>query len=202
VVPEILASTPGSPKHETLVEDYVYINSELRAKNAQELVELAESSQTKFLWDRPFQPMPNAQVMSKFADRRTYYYEGQEIDQQDHLGFDLASVRHAPLPAANSGVVVLARYFGIYGNAVVLDHGFGLMSLYGHLSSIEVEEGQTVERGQSVGRSGETGLAGGDHLHFTMLLHGMAVNPIEWWDGGWIRDRLQRKLSAALPFSE
>ena len=147
-------------------------------------------------------PMPNAQVMSAFADRRTYYYNDQEIDRQDHLGFDLASVRHAELPAANSGVVVLARYFGIYGNAVVIDHGFGLMTLYGHLSSIDVEEGQRVERGQTVGRSGQTGLAAGDHLHFTVLLQGMAVNPIEWWDPGWIRDRLHRKLGAALPFEE
>ena len=203
VVPEILANTPGSPKQETLLEDYIYINRELRKKNATELVVLADDSRTEFLWNRPFEPMPNGQVMSSFADRRTYFYEGQEVDQQDHLGFDLASVRHAPLPAANSGVVVLARYFGIYGNAVVVDHGFGLMSLYGHLSSIEVEEGQMVwNEASRSGARGRPGWPGGDHLHFTMLLNGMSVNPVEWWDGGWIRDRLQRKLGEALPFTE
>ncbi len=200
VVPEIQASTPGLPQTGSLVDDYVHINRELRAENAETLNELARNSRPEFLWTSAFRPMPNAQVMSSFADRRTYYYNDQEIDQQDHLGFDLASVRHAPLPAANAGMVVLARYFGIYGNAVVIDHGFGLMSLYGHLSSIDVEEGQSVETGQIVGRSGQTGLAGGDHLHFTVLLHGMAVNPVEWWDAGWIRDRLARKLGAALPF--
>ncbi len=202
VVPEILANTPGAPKRETLLEDYLFINRELRRQNTEELTALAGESRDEFLWRRAFLPMPNAQVMSAFADRRTYFYDGEEIDRQDHLGFDLASVRHAPLPAANSGVVVLARYFGIYGNAVILDHGYGLMTLYGHLSSIDVEEGQSVERGQTLGRTGQSGLAGGDHLHFTVLLQGMAVNPIEWWDPGWIRDRLARKLGAALPFEE
>jgi murein DD-endopeptidase MepM/ murein hydrolase activator NlpD len=95
--------------------------------------------------------------------------------------------------------VLLAHYFGIFGNAVVIDHGYGLMSLYGHLSSIGVREGQQVERGQELGRSGKTGLAGGDHLHFTMLLRGLPVNPVEWWDPHWIRDRLARKLGPALP---
>ena len=97
---------------------------------------------------------------------------------------------------------MLARYLGIYGNAVVIDHGFGLQSLYGHLSSIDVEEGQTVTRGEAVGRSGATGLAGGDHLHFSMLLQGLPVDPREWWDGHWIHDRLKLKLGDALPFQE
>ena len=144
--------------------------------------------------------MSSGQVMSSFADRRTYVYEGKEVDQQDHLGFDLASVRHAELEAANEGVVALARYFGIYGNAVVIDHGYGLMSLYGHLSSIEVEPGQHVDRGQVIGRSGQTGLAGGDHLHFTLLVQGKPVNPVEWWDSAWIRDRLAPKLGDAFSF--
>ncbi len=104
----------------------------------------------------------------------------------------------AEVGAANGGVVVLARYFGIYGNAVVIDHGYGLMSLYGHLSSLSVQEGQSVARGDVVGRSGATGLAGGDHLHFTMLLHGLSVNPREWWDATWIRNRIESKLGDAL----
>ena len=138
--------------------------------------------------------------MSSFADRRTYVFGGKKVDQQDHLGFDLASVSSAPVPAANRGVVVLARYFGIYGNTVVLDHGVGLMSLYSHLSTIDVTEGQEVDKGHTLGRTGETGLAGGDHLHFTTLVRGLAVNPIEWWDPAWIRDRVLGKL--AVPASE
>ncbi|MGB5881792.1 MAG: M23 family metallopeptidase, partial [Thermoanaerobaculia bacterium] len=181
VVPEILEQTPGLKKQDSLLESYLEINGELRRRNTETLTALGEASRQEFLWDRPFYTMPNGQVMSAFADRRTYFYEGQPVDQQDHLGFDLASVRRAEVPAANRGVVVLARYLGIYGNAVVIDHGYGLMSLYGHLSSLSVSEGATVERGQTVGRTGETGLAGGDHLHFTMMVRGESVTPVEWW---------------------
>ena len=202
VVPEIQSNTPGLAAGQSLLDDYVSINRDLRAANAQTLRDLAADSRQEFLWSSRFESLPNAQVMSAFADRRTYLYEAREVDYQDHLGFDLASVKRAQVPSANAGVVVLSRYFGIYGNAVVVDHGYGLMSLYGHLSSLEVEPGQLVERGQIVGRTGETGLAAGDHLHFTMLLHGEAVTPVEWWDAKWIRDRLKRKLATAMPFAE
>jgi murein DD-endopeptidase MepM/ murein hydrolase activator NlpD len=140
--------------------------------------------------------------MAGFAERRTYLYNGAEVDQQDHLGFDLASTALAEIQASNGGVVLLARYLGIYGNTVVIDHGYGLMSLYGHMSSFAVEEGQRVERGEVIGRTGATGLAGGDHLHFAILLRGMPVDPREWWDGHWIHDRLKLKLGTALPFKE
>ena len=94
-------------------------------------------------------------------------------------------------------VVVFAGYLGIFGNAVVIDHGYGLMSLYAHLSATEVKNGQDVARGDPVGRTGSTGLAGGDHLHFTMLVGGRMVNPVEWWDAHWIADRVERKLKEA-----
>ena len=200
VVPAIMAATPGIEDQANLLQNYLWINGELRQRNAQTLLELAAESRAEFLWNQVFLPMSDGQVMSSFADRRTYQYQGEAVDQQVHLGFDLASVVHADIQAANRGVVALARYFGIYGNTVVIDHGFGLMSLYSHLSSIEVAEGQTVERGQVIGRSGETGLAGGDHLHFTMLIHGQAVNPVEWWDRAWIRERFAAKLGPAFVF--
>jgi len=202
VVPAILSQTPEIEERGNLLESYLAINGELRAANAQVLVDLAGSSAPAFLWSERFLQMPNTQVMSTFADRRTYLYEGRPVDEQTHLGYDLASTRRASVPAANDGIVVLARYFGIYGNAVVIDHGFGLMSLYGHLSSIAVSEGEEVARGQSIGRSGQSGLAGGDHLHFTMLLQGLPVNPVQWWDAHWIGDRLSSKLGPVLGFQE
>lgn len=201
VVTEIRAETPDLPDAGGLLESYLAINRDLRAANARELVALAAQTAPSFLWKAPFLALPGGQVMSSFADRRTYFYGGREVDRQDHLGFDLASVARADVPAANAGVVVLARYFGIYGNTVVVDHGYGLMSLYAHLSSIAVAPGDHVERGRVLGRSGATGLAGGDHLHFSFLLQGLPVRPVEWWDPHWIEDRLKRKLGAALPFS-
>jgi len=200
VVPAILAQSPEIQDRGNLLDTYLAINGELRSRNAQTIIELSHDSAEQFLWTQRFLQMRNAQVMSDFADRRTYVYKNEAVDEQDHLGFDLASTRAAPIEAANDGIVVLARYFGIYGNAVVIDHGYGLMSLYGHLSSLEASEGQPVSRGDVIGRSGESGLAGGDHLHFTMLLHGLPVDPREWWDSHWISDRLKLKLGRALPF--
>ena len=92
---------------------------------------------------------------------------------------------------------MLAEFLGIYGNCVVIDHGLGLQSLYAHLSSIGVKVGDTVTQGQELGRSGTTGLAGGDHLHFTMLLGGHPVTPIDWWSQQWVQDRVLRKLREA-----
>jgi len=200
VVPPILSQTPQLESRGNLLDDFLLVNGELRRIDNEELVELGRRSAPEFLWTRAFLQMRNAQVMSDFAARRRYLYDGREVDVQDHLGFDLASTAMAPIESANDGVVVMARYFGIYGNTVVVDHGYGLMSLYGHLSSIAVTEGQSVERGQELGRSGATGLAGGDHLHFSMLLQGLPVDPREWWDPHWIHDRLKLKLGPALPF--
>jgi murein DD-endopeptidase MepM/ murein hydrolase activator NlpD len=198
VVPEILGNSPEIGDRGNLLANYLQINGDLRRKNAKTLQDLAAKSAPRFLWNQAFLPMQNAAITAAFADRRTYVYQGKPVDQQVHLGFDMASVERDAIPSSNQGVVVLARYFGIYGNAVVVDHGYGLMSLYGHLSSIEVKEGQAVERGQTLGRSGKTGLAGGDHLHFTLLLQGLAVRPVEWWDAHWIQDRIARKLGPAL----
>ncbi len=202
VVPAIMAETPSLKDQGNPLANYLQINRDLRRENNAALRELARQSRSEFLWREVFLPLPNGKVMSHFADRRTYLYQGKPVDHQDHLGFDLASVQHAPVPAGNRGVVMLARFHGIYGNAVVLDHGYGLMSLYAHLSSIAVREGQTVERGAILGQSGATGLAGGDHLHYTTLLQGLPVNPVEWWDAHWIRDRLKSKLQAVLPFAQ
>jgi murein DD-endopeptidase MepM/ murein hydrolase activator NlpD len=202
VVTEIRQQTPGLEDHGSLLESYLEINRGLRRRNAEELVALAPRSAGTFLWTEPFLPLHNAKVMSSFADHRTYVYEGREVDEQTHLGFDLAVVAHTPVPAANRGVVLLARYLGIYGNTVVVDHGLGLGTLYSHLSSIAVKEGQAVERGAVLGRTGATGLAGGDHLHFTTLVRGLPVSPVEWWDAHWIRDRVASKAGpTALAFA-
>jgi murein DD-endopeptidase MepM/ murein hydrolase activator NlpD len=201
VVPAIASHTPdlkvdtGSP--DGLLKGFLEINGNLRKKNGDYIASLATKSQPKMLWTEAFAQMGNSQVESRFADRRTYFFDDKEIDKQVHLGFDLASVQQAPVHASNAGIVVHADFLGIYGNCVILDHGLGVQSLYAHLSSIGVKVGDTVTKGQELGRTGATGLAGGDHLHFTMLLQGTPVNPVEWWDQHWLQDRVLRKISEA-----
>ena len=202
VTGEIYARTPDLQKKGNLLDDFLQLNGALRKSNRAELKALTAKSADKFLWTTSFAPMANAAVKGHFADRRTYVYDGKNVDTQDHLGFDLASLEHASVAAANSGSVLLARYFGIFGNCVVVDHGFGLMTLYAHLSTIAVKEGDAVAAGQELGKTGATGLAGGDHLHFTTVLDGLPVTPIEWRDGHWIKDRVKLKLGDAIPWVE
>ena len=180
VVPPIMAQNHELTDKGSLLENYLQINRDLRKVDNAELITISKTSKPQFLWSRPFLPMVNTKVMAHFADRRSYVYQGRTVDQEDHLGLDMAGLAHAPVPAANDGIVVLAKFFDIYGNAVIVDHGYGLMSLYGHLSAIDVKPGDHVTRGQVLGRSGDTGLAGGDHLHFAILLHGLPVSPVEW----------------------
>jgi murein DD-endopeptidase MepM/ murein hydrolase activator NlpD len=198
VVPAILEGTTEIKPAGEPIEQFVAVNSELRRKNNEKIASLAAQTAPEILWGGTvFHPFTNTGVQSAFADYRTYVYKGKEVDQQVHLGFDLASYATTPIVAANRGKVLFADELGIYGNTVILDHGMGVQSLYAHLSSIDVKVGDTVEKEQPVGRSGRTGMALGDHLHFTMLVHGHMVNPVEWWDAHWIEDRILRKLRAA-----
>ena len=205
VVPAIVAESPelageaadSSTAPAELLQLYLLINGQLRESNRAAIASLAAETAPRQLWSGPFRQLANSQVESGFADHRTYLYDGNEIDQQVHLGFDLASTANAPVRASNAGTVIFAEYLGIFGRCVVIDHGMGLQSLYAHLSSIDVTPGMPVDRGQQIGLSGQTGLAGGDHLHFAMLLQGRPVTPMEWWDEHWIEDRLLRKLREA-----
>lgn len=201
VVPAITAGTPslGSAPAagDDLVPAFLKINGELRRQNNETITALAAKTKPEMLWSSAFAQLGNTAVQSRFADYRTYFFGGKEIDRQVHLGFDLASTAQAPVHASNRGTVVSANFLGIYGNCVVIDHGMGVQTLYAHLSSIDVREGQDVEKDQVIGRTGITGLAGGDHLHFTLLVGGTAVNPVEWWDPHWIEDRVFRKIREA-----
>jgi murein DD-endopeptidase MepM/ murein hydrolase activator NlpD len=197
VVPAIASTSPDEQiPTDDLVAGFLKINRILRQKNNQYIRDLAKKTSPELLFMDAFQQLGNSAVQAQFADSRTYVYNRKEIDQQVHLGFDLAVTASVPIAAAQRGIVVHADDLGIYGNCVVLDHGLGVQSLYGHLSSIGVKVGDKVEKGQEIGRSGQTGLAGGDHLHFTTLVGGEQVTPVDWWSAQWLQDRVLRKIAA------
>jgi murein DD-endopeptidase MepM/ murein hydrolase activator NlpD len=176
-----------------LVTRFVHLNRDMRKQNNQTLADLRLKTEHKVLWSGIFEPILGKRE-SYFADHRTYMYQGKKVDEQVHLGFDIAAHEHMPVKVANNGKVVYADRLGIYGNCVVVDHGYGLQTLYGHMSKIDVKVGDTVEKKQSLGLSGSTGMAFGDHVHFSMLVEGVQVNPIEWWDEHWIHDRILSKI--------
>jgi murein DD-endopeptidase MepM/ murein hydrolase activator NlpD len=171
----------------SLVEQFVYVNSRIRNENYEAIVAATANPSPIRLWEGPFERMARSSRMAGFAEYRTYYYNNEEIDKQVHLGIDLASTKRAEVHAANRGNVVFADYLGIYGNTIILDHGQGLFSLYSHLSEIGVATGELKEKGAVIGLSGATGMAGGDHLHFSILINGIFVTPVEWWDQQWVR---------------
>ena len=179
----------GTPK-----DVFVAVNKKLRKENEDKIVAITKKATPSMLWRGAFSQLSNSKVEANFADERTYTYNSEPIDTAFHLGYDLSVTRHYPVEAANSGAVAFVGDLGIYGNTVILDHGLGLYTLYGHLSSIDLKRGDPVKQGQILGKTGETGLAGGDHLHYGVYLHGVAVLPVEWWDPKWIRDNIEPKL--------
>jgi murein DD-endopeptidase MepM/ murein hydrolase activator NlpD len=177
-----------------MVTRFVKINNEMRKANNKTLSDLRLKTADHFLFSQPFARQAHSQAEATFADLRNYIYQGKKIDQQVHLGYDLAVTQHVGVEASNDGRIVYAAPLGIYGNCIVVDHGYGLQTIYGHLSHIDVHEGDMVKRGQVMGQSGMTGMAGGDHIHFAMQLDGVQIDPKEWWDPHWIQDHIARRV--------
>ncbi len=184
--------------NETAISDaegaFRKVNDEWRNRDNKQIMKIAQETAPEILWEGRFLQLRNSKVMATYGDRRTYTYNDIEIGKSIHLGYDLASFANAPVGAANSGIVKFAGDLGIYGNTVIIDHGLGLMSLYGHLSTLMVNEGQTVAKGDIIAKTGSSGFAGGDHLHFGILIHGYEVSPLYWWDRNWVKINIFDRL--------
>ncbi len=192
-MPEFQAMVPAL-QGKTPLEIFTYVNGQMRDDNFRTLQTICQKSSPKQLWEGTFLRMQRAQPMALFGDKRTYMVANKAIANSLHVGVDLASNAHAAIEAANNGIVVFAGVLGIYGNAVIIDHGQGLFSLYGHLSALNTTVGKAVKKEEVIGHSGISGLAGGDHLHFSILAGGQFVNPQEWWDPHWINDNISKKM--------
>jgi len=166
-------------------EKYLYVNNTVRKDNDKKILALCQTPSPERLWQGRFLRMPGS-PRAGYADHRTYVYKGEPFDKQVHLGVDIAQTERTEVKAANKGKVIFAEYLGIYGNTIILDHGQGIFSLYSHLSEFNTTPGEVVAEGRVIARTGHTGMAGGDHLHFAMLVHGIFVTPIEWWDPHWL----------------
>lgn len=182
--------------YDTPLKLYLLMNSVERAKNYASIEKLCRTETIPAkLWSGAFYPQPDATRRGEFADQRSYFYDDELIDSQVHQGLDYASVANADIPAAGDGTVIFTGYLGIHGNMILIDHGLGLHSLYSHLSEIWVKYGQQVKKGEVIGKTGKTGLAGGDHLHFEMLVNGISVNPLPWFDAEWVEQNIESRLS-------
>jgi hypothetical protein len=200
-IPEFNIQAPENSTN-PLLDKFLIVNRNMREENEQFIRTIGIMTEPQMHWEGTFLRLPNSATRAGFADHREYLYNGEVIDRQVHLGIDLASLEKSPIPASNAGKVLFTGDIGIYGKTVVIDHGFGLISMYSHLNGIDVEVGQIVTKGETIGRTGITGLAGGDHLHFGMMIHNTMINPIEWWDSNWIMHNVTDKLNDVKAFDK
>jgi murein DD-endopeptidase MepM/ murein hydrolase activator NlpD len=175
---------------------FTRVNEEGRQSTEERIREIVAASGSERLWSGAFRQLVGSKVTSQFAESRSYIAGGRKVSAATHYGFDLASTARDAITASNSGSVLFAGALGIYGDTVLVDHGQGIVSLYAHLSQIDVSEGDAVQTGQRLGMSGATGLAGGDHLHFAILIGATYVDPLEWWDPSWVRSHVEVRFPA------
>ena len=186
------------PESETMLKDiFLKVNNKMRTDNNNKIMEITANSKDKMFWNNRFLQLSNSKVEANFADHRSYKVDEEIVDKQYHLGYDLSVTKKYPVEAANGGIIEFTGDIGIYGNTVIVDHGMGVMTLYSHLSSISVKEGDKIKKGGIIGKTGITGLAVGDHLHFGVYVHGVPVRPLEWWDQKWIKEKVLNRIEKA-----
>ncbi len=173
------------------IELFKYVNVEVRKRNEEVIHKITRRIIIKRPQFRPAMLEMRGAVLGRFADYRRYKLDGKLIEGGDayHKGLDFASVKNARVPAAADGVVVFTGYLGIYGNTIIIEHGMGVFTLYSHLADFLVKKGQVVKKGQIIAHTDTTGLAVGDHLHFAVIVQGLEVHPLEWWDKNWLKTR-------------
>jgi len=201
-ITDLASSNPEYASIDDKLDKLRAINETMRLKNEDLIHSLSKEISSDMLdgWKiHKFYPLKNGQRVASFGDERHYYYKTKdnEVSHSYHVGYDLASTRMATIKTSNAGTVVYANENGIYGNMPMINHGLGLYSLYGHCSQLLVNEGDEVSAGQAIAKTGVSGLALGDHLHFGLLVQGIEVRPVEWFDQDWIRKNIDNIFKEA-----
>ncbi len=199
-VADLASQFDESADIEDPIERFKKVNEDVRKKN-EDLIHKLTSKVPDEMIDsfhiNKMYPLKNAKVVASFGDHRYYYYKGKLISESYHMGLDLASNAMAKIRPQNGGTVVFADFNGLYGNMPLIHHGLGLYTLYGHCSSVAVNQGDEVKPHQVIARTGKSGYAMGDHLHFGVLIQGIEVRPQEWMDRKWIKLNVTKVIKMA-----
>ena len=155
--------------------------SEEKRLEMEVLSKILSSSQPRAFWEGIFSyPLENPVIISEYGRKRSYYVQGKLVRIRHHRGTDFEAPRGTPVFSPNSGVVVFSGMRITTGNTVVIDHGEGVFSLFFHLDSLCVEKGSNVSKGEKIGEAGSTGVSTGAHLHWSIFVDGVYVDPVEW----------------------
>lgn len=187
------------------IERFRFFNETIRGEDENRIFSAVNVASDKSYIDEHFNaflPLKGYKFVGSFGDHRTYFLGKDKISEAVHLGIDIASTKNAPIIVSNGGVVMLKSRLGLYGNTLVVYHGFGLASIYAHMSHSNIEVSDEVRSGEEVGKTGSTGWAFGDHLHFGILVQGHFVRLSEWLDQRWINDNVIAILMAAQDYAQ
>lgn len=190
---EDLANQYAPEQNLTRLEKFKFVNETLRQSNEDKIHKLTQSVGNAPFEDfkiAKFAPLKNAAKVADFADHRYYSYMGEFVSDSYHMGLDLASIARDKIYANLDGKVIFAEENGIYGINIIIDHGFGIYSLYGHCSAKMIAVGDIVKAGDIIAKTGISGLALGDHLHFGVLVQGIEVRPEQFMDEKWLQSNI------------
>ena len=175
------------------IAKFKFVNEELRNANEKLIRNITSNIEEESLNEffiKPFYPLRNGATVASFGDHRFFHFDGALLSESYHMGLDFASTAMATIVATNPGKIVFAEENGIYGLNLIIYHGFGLYSLYGHCTSAMHQNGEMLAAGTNLATTGTTGLALGDHLHFGVLIQGIEVRPEEWMDKKWMKENV------------
>jgi len=187
-----IASMPDS-----LAEQFRLVNHDSRRYLEEQLSLLFQRPKRTKYWSGSFARQVGSSPKGRFGEFRKFFIGDELVAKDRNPGADLASIGRAVVRAGNGGIIIFAADLGLYGKTVIVDHGFGLTTLYAHMGKVLVEEGQEVLKGEALGEMGSTGLARGNFLHYETRVHGIPVRPEEWWDRDWVEDHIEQKIEFA-----
>jgi murein DD-endopeptidase MepM/ murein hydrolase activator NlpD len=151
-------------------------DQERALREQQEVNRIYATGSMERLWKGPFGFPLESDICSPYGNRRVFNGELRSY----HNGIDFRALHGTPAMAANTGTVRLAKDLFYSGNAVIIDHGTGIFTIYAHLDKFKVAAGQQISKGQAIGLTGATGRVSGPHLHWGVKVNGVAVNPLQF----------------------
>jgi murein DD-endopeptidase MepM/ murein hydrolase activator NlpD len=176
-----------------LVTDLRYLIKTSARHDESVLSDPLSRTEGRKLWEGAFMRPLTVYPSNSAGDLRTITFEGQEILKGPAVGARFQVSTRQRVVAANSGRVSFVDTLPMNGITVIVDHGFGLATVYAHLSEATVKPGEEIAKGQQIGLTGSTGMAQAEEVYFETRLHGVPVSPNEWWDDTWVSDHIQNK---------
>lgn len=184
----------GESRGYNLSDKFRAVNEQLRLLNEGEIERLLAIPRIERIWKGTFLQQP-ASARIVFGDLISYRFNDEEIGSHLSQGYYLVpGQKNMSVFAVSDGVVVFSDNIGVYGRTLAIDHGLGVFSIYGQLENVLVGKGQGVKAGDTIAAIGTTGLARGRELYFELRVHGVPVDPREWWDKQWYQAHFTEKI--------